>query len=67
YSAGHELRRNFPLTRVQGKNVTEVIYGYAPGDHGRGIKNGKGELDMLLSQVPLAHMYLAASKAGVPL
>lgn len=76
FSGGHEQRRNFPLTRVQGKNVTEVIYpgvhadvggGYAPGDHGRGIKNGKGELDMLLSQVPLAHMYLAASKAGVPL
>ncbi|MGZ9713952.1 T6SS phospholipase effector Tle1-like catalytic domain-containing protein [Glaciimonas sp. GNP009] len=76
YIAAHEQRRSFPLTRVKGKNVSEVIYpgvhsdvggAYKPGDQGRGIWNGKGEMGMLASQIPLAHMHRAASKAGVPL
>ncbi|KAF3995948.1 DUF2235 domain-containing protein, partial [Glaciimonas immobilis] len=76
YVAAHEQRRNFPVTRVTGNNVTEVVYpgvhadlggGYAPGDHGRGIEKDKGLVSMLLSQVALAHMHRAATKAGVPL
>ena len=76
YVAAHEQRRNFPVTRVTGNNVTEVVYpgvhadlggGYAPGDHGRGIEKDKGLVSMLLSQVSLAHMHRAATNAGVPL
>ncbi|WP_343216022.1 DUF2235 domain-containing protein [Collimonas antrihumi] len=71
FIAAHEQRRNFPVTRVKGNNVSEYIYpgvhsdvggGYSPGDHGRGLTMGT-----MLSQVPLLHMHHAASAAGVPL
>lgn len=76
YIAAHEQRRNFPLTRVSGGNVTEVLYpgvhadvggGYSPGDQGRAMWNGQGQTALLLAQVPLSHMHQAARKAGVPL
>ncbi|WP_246542024.1 phospholipase effector Tle1 domain-containing protein [Collimonas antrihumi] len=71
YIAAHEQRRNFPVTRVTGNNVSEYIYpgvhsdvggGYGPGDQGRGMKTG-----LMLSQIPLLHMHHAATVAGVPL
>ncbi|KAF3996746.1 T6SS phospholipase effector Tle1-like catalytic domain-containing protein [Glaciimonas immobilis] len=76
FIAAHEQRRNFPLTRVKGHNVTEVLYpgvhsdvggAYAPGDQGRAMRNNKGETGLLVAQVALAHMHRAASKAGVAL
>ncbi|WP_211453599.1 T6SS phospholipase effector Tle1-like catalytic domain-containing protein [Collimonas antrihumi] len=71
YVAAHEQRRNFPLTRVKGNDVTEYMYpgvhsdvggGYSPGDQGRGMTMGT-----MLSQIPLLHMHRAATTAGVPL
>ncbi|MCO4861796.1 DUF2235 domain-containing protein [Cupriavidus sp. WGlv3] len=70
--AAHEVRMNFPVTRVVGGNVEEWMFpgvhsdvggGYAPGNQGRS-RNGYAAL---LSQVPLLHMYRAALVAGVPL
>lgn len=70
--AAHEMRMNFPVTRQVGGKVEEYLYpgahsdvggGYAPGEQGKG-REGQSAL---LSQIPLAHMYLAARKAGVPL
>ncbi len=70
--AAHEMRMNFPVTRQRGGGMEECLYpgshsdvggGYAPGEQGR-ARQGQGSL---LSQVPLAHMYLEARKAGVPL
>ncbi|NMG42692.1 DUF2235 domain-containing protein [Aromatoleum toluvorans] len=75
FIATHELRMNFPVTRLQsskGDKFKEVFYpgvhsdvggGYAPGEQGKG-RGGQGAL---LSQVPLLHMYTAARAAGVPL
>jgi hypothetical protein len=71
YISAHELRMNFPVTRLQG-NITEVYFpgvhsdvggGYAPGEQGK----GRGKQAALLSQIPLLHMYKAARLAGVPL
>lgn len=71
FISAHELRMNFPVTRLQG-NIEEVYYpgvhsdvggGYAPGDQGK----GRGKQAALLSQIPLLHMYQAAREAGVPL
>ncbi|WP_211454123.1 T6SS phospholipase effector Tle1-like catalytic domain-containing protein [Collimonas antrihumi] len=71
FIGAHEQRRNFPLTRVTGNNVTECLYpgvhsdvggGYSPGDHGRGTT-----MDKMLSQIPLLHMHREACRAGVPL
>ncbi|WP_211467401.1 T6SS phospholipase effector Tle1-like catalytic domain-containing protein, partial [Collimonas silvisoli] len=71
YIAAHEQRRNFPITRVKGDDVTEYLYpgvhsdvggGYSPGDHGRGVRMG-----MMVSQIPLLHMHREASRAGAPL
>jgi len=70
--AAHEVRMNFPLTRVVGGNVEEWLFpgahsdvggGYPPGDQGR-ARWGQASL---LSQIPLLHMYRAALVAGVPL
>lgn len=70
--AAHEMRMNFPVTRQVGGNVQEFLYpgahsdvggGYAPGEQGKG-REGQAAL---LSQIPLAHMYVAAREAGVPL
>ncbi|XYI35439.1 Tle1 phospholipase domain-containing protein [Cupriavidus oxalaticus] len=70
--AAHEMRMNFPLTRVVGGNVEEWLFpgahsdvggGYAPGNQGRSVKGHAS----LLSQIPLVHMYRAARVAGVPL
>lgn len=70
--AAHEMRMNFPVTRQSGGGMEECLYpgshsdvggGYAPGEQGR-ARQGQSSL---LSQVPLAHMYLEARKAGVPL
>lgn len=70
--AAHEVRMNFPLTRVVGGNVEEWLFpgvhsdiggGYAPANQGRS-RNGYAAL---LSQIPLLHMYRAALVAGVPL
>jgi hypothetical protein len=71
--AAHEMRMNFPVTRqVGGSTMQEYLYpgahsdvggGYAAGEQGKG-REGQAAL---LSQIPLAHMYLAARKAGVPL
>ena len=70
--AAHEMRMNFPVTRQIGSTMQEFLYpgahsdvggGYAPGEQG---KSREGQA-ALLSQIPLAHMYLAARKAGVPL
>ncbi len=69
--AGHEQRLNFPLTRVKGQNVTEIVYpgvhsdvggGYEPGNQGRA-----GTESELLSQIPLAHMHRLARGCDVPL
>jgi hypothetical protein len=69
--SAHEVRMNFPLTRVLG-NLQEVYFpgvhsdvggGYAPGEQGK----GRGRQGALLSQIPLLHMYKAARLAGVPL
>ncbi|WP_245623653.1 T6SS phospholipase effector Tle1-like catalytic domain-containing protein [Paraburkholderia nodosa] len=76
YIAAHEARDSFPLDSVRdGKsyppNCIEIVYpgvhsdvggGYAPGEQTRTLKE-----DEKLSQVPLLHMYRAASAAGVPL
>ena len=71
YIAAHEQRMNFPITRVQGGNVHEVLYpgvhsdvggGYCPNEQGRGVTVGQ-----MVSQVPLLHMHKAARRAGVPL
>lgn len=71
YIAAHEQRMNFPVTRVLGDNVREVLYpgmhsdvggGYCPGEQGRGMSVGQ-----MISQVPLLHMHKAARLAGVPL
>jgi len=71
YIAAHEQRMNFPVTRVQGNNVQEVLYpgvhsdvggGYAPKEQGRGMTVGQ-----MVSQVPLLHMHKIARLAGVPL
>ncbi|CAH0350671.1 DUF2235 domain-containing protein [Aquabacterium sp. CECT 9606] len=70
--AAHEMRMNFPVTRQRGGGMQEFLYpgshsdvggGYAPNEQGK-ARGGQGSL---LSQIPLAHMYLAARKAGVPL
>ena len=70
--AAHEMRMNFPVTRQRGSGMQEFLYpgshsdvggGYAPNEHGK-ARGGQGSL---LSQIPLAHMYLAAREAGVPL
>jgi len=70
--AAHEVRMNFPLTRVVGGNAEEWLFpgvhsdvggGYAPGSQGR-AREGYA---CLLSQIPLLHMYRAALVAGVPL
>lgn len=72
YIAAHEQRMNFPVTRVKGNNVEEVLYpgmhsdvggGYGAGAQGK-ARNG---LSSLMSQIPLLHMYKAALLAGVPL
>ncbi|EYS97736.1 hypothetical protein CF68_04170 [Cupriavidus sp. SK-4] len=69
--AAHEIRMNFPLTRVAGNNVEEWLFpgvhsdvggGYGPGDQGR-ARRGHASL---LSQIPLVHMYRAALVHGVP-
>ncbi|NKI68181.1 DUF2235 domain-containing protein [Collimonas pratensis] len=71
YVAAHEQRMNFPLTRMSGGNVTEVLYpgvhsdiggGYGCRDQGRAMT-----LENLLSQVPLLHMFKTALLANVPL
>jgi len=68
--AAHELRMNFPVTRIGGAREiyvpgvhSDVGGGYAPGDQGR----SRGGQDRLLSQIPLALMYKEALRAGVPL
>jgi Uncharacterized alpha/beta hydrolase domain (DUF2235) len=70
--AAHEMRMNFPVTRQSGGGMQEFLYpgahsdvggGYAPNEQGK-ARGGQGSL---LSQIPLAHMYLAAREAGVPL
>lgn len=70
--AAHEMRMNFPVTRQSSSVMREHLYpgshsdvggGYAPGEQGRS-REGQSSL---LSQIPLAHMYLEARKAGVPL
>lgn len=74
YIASHELRMNFPVTRLSancGKKFEEVYFpgvhsdsggGYAPGEYGKSV----GYQGLLLSQIPLAHMFRAARLAGVP-
>jgi hypothetical protein len=71
YIAAHEQRMNFPVSRVRGGNVVEVLYpgvhsdvggGYGCRDQGRALSP-----ENRLSQVPLLHMYKAALLAGVPL
>ena len=71
YIAAHEQRMNFPVTRVTGNNVREVLYpgvhsdvggGYRPKAQGRCMTVGQ-----MISQVPLLHMHKAARLAGVPL
>lgn len=74
YIASHELRMNFPVTRLSancGDNFKEIYFpgvhsdsggGYAPGEYGKSI----GSQGLLLSQIPLAHMFKAARLAGVP-
>ncbi|MDW5417096.1 DUF2235 domain-containing protein [Iodobacter sp. CM08] len=71
FIAAHELRMNFPVTRVLGGNASEYIY---PGVHsdvggGYGLKDqGRaGSMGRMLSQVPLLHMHKEAVIAGVPL
>lgn len=68
--AAHELRMNFPVTRIVGAREilvpgvhSNVGGGYGPGEQGKS-RGGQG---MLLSQIPLAFMYKAALMAGVPL
>jgi hypothetical protein len=71
FVAAHEQRMNFPLTRMSGGNVVEVLYpgvhsdvggGYGCRDQGRAMAP-----ENLLSQVPLLHMFKAALLANVPL
>lgn len=70
--AAHEVRMNFPLTRVVGGNAEEWLFpgvhsdvggGYLPGSQGRSLEGHASSL----SQIPLLHMYRAALVAGVPL
>ncbi|WP_083518305.1 T6SS phospholipase effector Tle1-like catalytic domain-containing protein [Dechloromonas denitrificans] len=70
--AAHEMRMNFPVTRIEGGAVRGVYFpgahsdvggGYPPGDQGK----GRGTQAALLSQIPLAYMYKEARLAGVPL
>lgn len=70
YIAAHEQRMNFPVTRVTGNNVQEVLYpgmhadvggGYCPKEQGRGMTVGQ-----MVSQVSLLHMHKIARLAGVP-
>jgi hypothetical protein len=72
--AAHEQRMNFPVTQIQGQGCkveefyfpgvhSDVGGGYGPGDQGK----GRGAQAAMLSQIPLAHMFKAARKAGVPL
>lgn len=74
YIAAHEQRMNFPVTQLQttSSKFTEVYFpgmhsdvggGYAPGEYGK----GRGSQAAMLSQIPLAHMFKEARKAGVPL
>ncbi|WP_454766710.1 T6SS phospholipase effector Tle1-like catalytic domain-containing protein [Cupriavidus campinensis] len=69
--AAHEVRMNFPLTRVVGGNVEEWLFpgahsdvggGYTPESQGRSCEGYAS----LLSQIPLLHMYRTALMAGVP-
>lgn len=68
--AAHELRMNFPVTRIVGAREilvpgvhSDVGGGYGPGEQGR----SRGGQARLLSQIPLAFMYREAMVAGVPL
>ncbi|WP_434630278.1 T6SS phospholipase effector Tle1-like catalytic domain-containing protein [Chromobacterium sp. CV08] len=77
--SGHEQRLCFPLDSIRLKNGSypgssrgEWVYpgmhsdvggGYPPGDQGK-ASQGQG---MLLSQLPLLHMYRLAFDAGAPL
>lgn len=70
YIAAHELRMNFPVTRIVGAREiivpgvhSDVGGGYAPGEQGK----SRGSQGLLLSQIPLAFMYREAMAAGVPL
>lgn len=77
YVAAHEIRQNFPLsTGRKGKaypaNCIEVVYPGAHSDVGGGYAaedQGKAAADRahMVSQVPIIHMYLEATKSGVPL
>ncbi|PKO86147.1 MAG: hypothetical protein CVU18_16450 [Betaproteobacteria bacterium HGW-Betaproteobacteria-12] len=68
--AAHEMRMNFPVTRIVGAREvyvpgvhSDVGGGYGPGEQGR----SRGGQSALLSQIPLAFMYKEAQRAGVPL
>ena len=68
--AVHELRMNFPVTQIGGAEEvmmpgvhSDVGGGYGPGEQGKSRDGQKS----LLSQIPLAFMYMAAMAAGVPL
>lgn len=70
YIAAHELRMNFPVTRIVGAREiivpgvhSDVGGGYSPGEQGKSL----GSQGLLLSQIPLALMYREAMAAGVPL
>ncbi|RNF83568.1 T6SS phospholipase effector Tle1-like catalytic domain-containing protein [Montanilutibacter psychrotolerans] len=74
--AAHEVRASFPLDTAWDSNCEEVVYpgvhsdvggGYRPGEQGKGYVDGKASDAAKLSQIPLAHMYREAVKAGVPL
>ncbi|WPB55567.1 DUF2235 domain-containing protein [Xylophilus sp. GOD-11R] len=71
FVAAHEQRLNFPLSRVHGENVDEIICpgvhsdvggGYLPGTQGR----SPGEA-LLVSQIPLCLMHRQARIWDVPL
>lgn len=79
--AMHELRKNFPLDQIGGKNglpprCQEFAYpgshsdvggGYRPGELGVSVGTSTEHGDSLkLSQIPLNHMYDCAVAAGVP-
>lgn len=68
--AAHEVRMNFPVTRIVGAREiivpgvhSDVGGGYGPGEQGKSL----GSQGLLLSQIPLAFMYREAMAAGVPL
>jgi hypothetical protein len=68
--AAHEVRMNFPVTRIVGAREvivpgvhSDVGGGYGPGEQGK----SRGGQRLLLSQIPLALMYKEAMAAGVPL